>query len=228
MSDNWNYNPLHETGWKSSPLHASKGHILSDPITFFNNNIVMVPIEGGTGGVRTMSLAPSPRHSCHNPRGMPVYELSMEPGGGPSSFRAYWLPYRTGEAHCIKLGDGADLMFTTTMDGCTFAAGGDKSGPLVSHTNLQKTVLGEKKVDPARIDQEVMRIHRWETTYVQINKPDYQFATDSFAGQGGKITTFGVRDPASNQWEFWIQKRQLFEPAASLTAWEFVCLIKAA
>jgi len=91
----------------------------------------MVPIEGGTGGVTTMSLARSPRHSCHNPMGMPVYELSMDSDGGHDSFRAYWLPYRNGEAHCIKLGDAADLMFTSTMDGCTFAAGGDKHGPLV-------------------------------------------------------------------------------------------------
>jgi hypothetical protein len=226
MSANWNYNPLAAATPTSNRLfRPPRTNILNDPITFFQNNLVVVMAEGGCEGVQKMSLRPSTKHTCHSPMGMPVYELWPKPDTPDNTFRAYWLPYMLNAAYSMKLGDRADLMFTPTMDGCSFTAGGSKTSPLVAHLNYQNP---QGLMDQAKVDKEIMRIHRWESTFIQIHRTDYRFDTDSYGGVGGKITTFAVRDRTTNRWDFWVQKRQLFEPAASAYVWQLQCLVKAA
>jgi hypothetical protein len=198
-------------------------NLVNNPVNFMNQNIVIVEMMGDTAplftiGVTSVTLLQRPTanvtgHMRGNPNAsVDVYFLVPDPvpgwmmfGGNvadPNPFNVYFCPYQGGETHGTMISNGANLMFTTQMDGCSLGIGsttqaGDR---LIFHANR-----GGKSKQAIRAQEQSLR-QEFRNLYTHIERiwepKDYRI---SRGGTYYKATTFGVRDPL-NAWSFYSQR----------------------
>jgi len=136
-------------------------------------------------------------------------ELTILQRNGPSLNRdylnAYWCPYDPGTMHAITVDNGADFMFTTNMDGCSFGVGCQAVGGArrVAHINLagmpnshnvQNATLGLQQLNRHLVNPD---------TYMQS-----PLAPGAIYGEI-KLTTIGIRNTGTGHWSFWYQQYRL-------------------
>jgi len=211
----------------------------SKPLAFMANNVVLMAVnclipgdydfrltlEGGVRG-RRVSGNPGEQDGQMDDTAqgytlVDVYTLDIAPGGGPNTFRGYWLPYQANQQYHLELRKAADFMFTDRMDGCTFAAsnivkkrggfvglfsGTKKVGALVSHTNFQ-TNAG--LIDTPTMNRAVLHTHGGVAKAV-LRKGDYSDSASPLhaPGESIKLTTFGFRK--SGAWQFHYQQYEMY------------------
>lgn len=115
----------------------------------------------------------------------------------------YFCPYSDNESHSIVLGDNADFMFTTNMDGCTFGIGSAtptgarrvahinlRDHGALSHADQRGTLhvggLADAMVDP---DRYMKSSHLPQARHTEI-----------------MVTTVGIRNTGNGQWNFYYQQ----------------------
>lgn len=159
--------------------------------SFTLDNDEMVCTRKGTGVI-----------SQFKTKNVAVWSLRNDQGNGPGSWSAYWLPYDRDFKHLVVLEDDADVMFTPTMDGCSFGFSDHGNGTYsASHGNLQ---TAEGRIDEAGLRQG-MRLHG--TT---LHKAQYMNVPGTDAV---KVTLVGVRQ--GKKWRFFYQ--QFIDNAGAFT-----------
>jgi hypothetical protein len=197
-------------------------NLMADPAGFMADNIVIVEMEGNnaprtTNGPVTLRLYARPtaritgrKRSWKSPR-VGVYYLSPDPVPAffmdaiidPNIITAYFCPYKQGETHGTMISNGADLMFTTQMDGCTLGIGSRTPGGdrLIFHANSG----GTSNVAMNNQDQSLRAEFRTNNTLIQQMWSPLDYRT-SRRGTAYKATTFGVRNPGTGDWNFYCQR----------------------
>lgn len=110
--------------------------------------------------------------------------------------KAYWLNYQQMKIEQLQLGGGATLLFTPTLNGCTFAVG-PGGNPLVVHANFQKNSTDGRVIDQEKMDAEINKIMTPSKT---LRKADY--AVEGTASVN--VTVIGINQ---GQWRFYRQTR---------------------
>ncbi|MEJ0019260.1 MAG: hypothetical protein WDN25_22435 [Acetobacteraceae bacterium] len=197
------------------------------PLDFMNDNILIVPMLGNnavpvTQGTTTVQIYSRPtnrvRGRRHNWRRTEVGVWFMVPQGAaaappdavidPNPLTVYFCPYHDNSTLGAVVSNGANLMFTTQMDGCSFGIGSASpaGNRLVYHTN--EAAVGGTGGPGAQSNAQDRSLRdnfgATNTNIEAILAPnDYR---TSRRGTVYKSTTFGVRNAASNQWHFFAQR----------------------
>ncbi|MDX8130257.1 hypothetical protein QLH52_23405 [Methylomonas sp. OY6] len=119
--------------------------------------------------------------------------------------RAYWCPYEDDAMHSIMVGAGADFMFTSNMDGCSFGVGsatptGDRR---VAHINLRSQPNSHNLQDGTLAVQSLTDHHVKPDRYMKSSR-----TPGSIPGEI-KATTIGIRNTATGAWSFHYQQYRL-------------------
>jgi hypothetical protein len=133
-----------------------------------------------------------------------------DPGKGLHThvIKAYYLAWDNGRHYETQLGDKADFMFTPTLDGCSFVVGSG-ANPKVSHLNYQNA---SQRIDQQeikrRIQTEAFPTENYQSLTV-LKQKHYNPNSDAekLAGKNTELTVAGFRNPKSNTWRFYYQKR---------------------
>jgi len=173
-----------------------------DPVAFMKKNLVLVKC-GGPKAIIEVTLNLSTQHTAKKGGvgNIATFELEAKPGGA----RAYWLPYWGNSAHQMTLGSHANLVFTPTMDGCTFAVGEQQDGLVkVAHVNYTQEVKGVLSADKTKVDDALTQIYSGPASK-KLTPDDYRDLQDATKGVV-QLSTFGVRN-GSGDWDSYYQKR---------------------
>lgn len=194
------------------------GNILINPLHFMQNNLV-VPFHDSLGttqgqaGVVTMCLIRSAQDARQHGQPIEKYILYRHRGQANATvaFQAFWCPYAQNDTLTCTLDSSASLMFTATMDGCTFGHGAQDGhgGCSVGHANsgafgaAREATYG---MDGARQFQRGEQENR--LTHALGDGLNFISPTDYMADYDGalvlKSTTFGIRNAGA--WTFYTQK----------------------
>lgn len=174
-----------------------------NPVDFMTNNIVITPECGGAlenGGVKyfTLTKMASVGKSIERP-GVDIKCYQAHPTNdmsGNGMFLTYWCPYKEGELKTTTVGNGANLMFTAPMNGCSFGIGsaGPDGNRLVGHSNAKG------QPDSWTLQNKVLRVTKMNDGMVNPNTYMNIAGDDPVL-----VTTFGVRDASTNEWSFYYQ-----------------------
>jgi hypothetical protein len=202
-------------------MEGANKKFLDDPLGFFQRHIVLMNSAVGTSpaDIMDMDLVPasiwkrlkdersgfdkanwSKKETVTVAGAEEAYYLTPFLRSSPSKhahpIKAYWLHYQQQQVKELQLGGGATLMFTPTLNGCTFAVG-PGANPTVVHANFQKTGTDGRQIDQAKMDAEILKI----ITPVKIfRKADYQSADHASVN----VTVLGIN---TGQWRFYWQSR---------------------
>ena len=193
------------------------GNILIDPLDFMQKNLV-VPLHDNLGtaqgqaGLIQMCLVKSQQPARRHGADVDKFILYRYRGQANAevAFRAFWCPYAQNAVRTCDLDDGANLMFTATMDGCTFTATAqDAHGNCrVGHANagrfgaLREDVYGMGGARKFQADEQANRLqHALGAPQVKIAPADYM--ADHDGAMVKKSTTFAIR--TGGQWRFYTQ-----------------------
>lgn len=170
-------------------------------LAFMETNIVHVSFSPnwGVSGRYDFYLAQSDRVTVRDGGACALYRLDR-PGTAQlgESFRAYWCHYQPDEMHSIVVGNGANFMFTATMNGCSLAFGSKlaNGGRRVAHANRSDTMQAREN-------------RQWDDLqghFTGKSDIDGVLQPTHYMSNGGiKVTTFGIRDPHDNDWDFYYQ-----------------------
>lgn len=192
------------------------GSFLESPFKFLQDNVLIVRFEGedhdtiGSDPVELTFLKPKDTDLVAKQlgRNLGVYLVVHPKQAGYMShctpdgrtFSAYFCPYRQGNTLGTMIGNKADYMFTTQMDGCSLGIGSaaPDGSRLVYHSNIgapnaeaqsaaQNTTLN--LILPGELDA------MWEPK-------DYRY---EFGESALCATTFGVRSRTTKTWKFYSQ-----------------------
>ncbi|ALG73720.1 hypothetical protein VY88_23330 [Azospirillum thiophilum] len=181
--------------------------LAANPESFLKNNLLLVQYQSyqpnyRVGGVKGFSLSDDGMTCTRKGTGVisqfstknaAVWSVRYDQGNLPGSWNAYWLPYDQDFKHLVVLEDEADVMFTPTMDGCSFGFSDHGGGTYsASHGNLQ---TAQGRIDEAGLRQG-MRLHG--TT---LHKSQYMNVPGTDAV---KVTLVGVRN--GKKWRFFYQQ----------------------
>ncbi|WP_146191592.1 hypothetical protein [Azospirillum humicireducens] len=170
-----------------------------NPLKFMKNNIVIAPsnIPNVDFNLFLFNFQLSRSYFGKFPMGIKKINVyNLIPDRSKGKILAYWCPYKQSGTCEIVVGNLADFMFTVKMDGCSFGIAppaGDGTRR-VAHINMfgqqnprikQKRVLEGMGLDDGIVDANVY-----------MNLPGKAAAN---------ATTFGIRDPNTNAWEFYYQ-----------------------
>jgi hypothetical protein len=145
-------------------------------------------------------------------------------GTAAEKIAAYYLPWNSGEAYAMQLGDTSDYFFTVQLNGCCFMVGGTRSNPLVIHANydsprLQPDLTGlttQKQKEDATFSHQLNRYKLFygNMAHELINKnlldsklpisvfdPAYYLSPTS-----SSASVFGIRK--AGQWTFYYNCRK--------------------
>jgi hypothetical protein len=113
------------------------------------------------------------------------YVASMTEAAG--DFRAYWLPWKSGNAFKITLGGTVDFFITAKMNSCGIIIGGDAATPVVIHANTENVTqpVFDKNADFAALLQAARS--------TQTN--EYKLAYGTLAAQAIAADYFGTGTP---------------------------------
>jgi len=181
---------------------------------FMADNIVLPPARASQSdsihqqsGVYTMRLIKSARQGTKVSNGSvcDIYRLekpdAWNGANAEGDFVGYFCYYETDEVHLLVVDKDADLMFTPTMNGCSFGVGAAnaKGARMVGHANV------------SRVDSTAHGFNG------QVNTQNAQLTSamphgtimDSHAytpfGTGQSGTTFGIRNSGTGTWGFFTQ-----------------------
>ncbi len=204
--------------------------LMADPVGFMGENIVIVTMQGDLSnpifnGVVNLKLWTRPRAVLRgrkrNWRNSRVGVYYLQPHVAPvyypdavidnTQIPAYFCPYNGNATYGTVVAGGADLAFTTQMDGCSFGVGsatatGDR---LVFHANTAAPTPGAQANAQ---DQQLRTAFQGQNTQIATiwGPADYRV---SRGGTSYKATTFGVRTPGANGgahiWRFYSQRYTL-------------------
>lgn len=162
--------------------------------------MVLSPDGGGTllenDGVKFFRFNKLPfRAKTIRGRLIDAYEIRPMSTFHAENFRAYWCPYEDSRISTTTVSNGANYMFTAAMNGCSFGVGTATSNGSrhVAHANMkgqpnagpkQNALLGGMNLSDRLVDP---------TKYMQLSDKPLQ------------VTTFGVRNPDTQQWRFYYQ-----------------------
>jgi hypothetical protein len=120
------------------------------------------------------------------------FSLSLAASGqGAGAFKAYWLPWKSGEAYRIQLGTELDMFITAKMNSCGFIVGGrDRKQPVAIHANEANVTMPDYSSpnSPAYLK---------EIRGVQNN--EYKLSYGGLAAQAIAAGLFGPSDPKVDQ-----------------------------
>jgi hypothetical protein len=193
--------------------------LAANVLTFMENNIVIVSMDGDTSvrstvGTTAVQLYSRPGTTGHkrNWKKSRVGVYYMAPAtadvsryghADPNPITTYFCPYKERETHGTVISNGANLFFTSQMDGCSLGIGQpDAAGcRLIFHANAAGTTFEALN----RQDQLLRTEFARDATMIQAiwSPRDYR---ESRKHTLYMATTFGVRDPANNTWEFYCQR----------------------
>lgn len=190
---------------------SAVGLFLSDPVTFLENNVIVVGWEGHgrdklTGETVEMTFVQKgAQHGIAKKLGrdlglyfiVPKGAVASMPGvtADPRTFNVYFCDYQQNNTFGITVSNRADYMFTATMDGCTLGIGcaAPDGARLVYHANVggnedkQRTVLG------------LTMGASLQSTFGPSNyRMEYGLGVL-------KSTTLGIRSRTTSQWSFYSQ-----------------------
>jgi hypothetical protein len=198
--------------------------LLNDPVTTLSNNILIVNTNGAVGlanGTVNNGTSMYQFYSKQNASGwkrnllksaVPVYFLypvGVVVANGVAvdvPFAAFFCPYEPNKTLGTTVTNGARLMFTAEMDGCSFGIGSpaNDGSRLVYHAN--RNVGGGAPQLNAQ-DQDLRTWFRNQHTFIHgvLSPVDYR---RSSKGTFYEATTIAVADN-HNQWSFYSQRHAL-------------------
>ncbi|WP_313170766.1 hypothetical protein [Massilia oculi] len=187
---------------------------LLDPVDFLQNNVVSTP-EGGsfneTGGRKyfTLQRLAGTATSLERPGvAIPTFLARPAGGGNPDGvFEAYWCPYKEDSLQSTTVSNGANIMLTAPMNGCSFGAGpaAPDGSRYVAHINMKSQPNAWNKQDA---------ILRGSRAGVMMVSPHMYMGGDR---DPVHVITFGVRDPSTRQWRFYYQLTKTGYQGGTLT-----------
>ena len=196
--------------------------LAANPLTFLQKNIVIIGPQNppaSSNGVATFSLL----HATERPelaelkesdrlefaekgtrksglfrqvKAADVYTLLPYNDQYPhSALQAYWCGYKDNSAQFQKVGSAANLMFTHTMTGCTFAVGSatPTGARLVGHFNIQINQ------EASESDMHSAAKQIFGSKAKLLEKSKYKAGDNEI-----RVTTFGFRK--GGQWKFYYQR----------------------
>ena len=202
-------------------MKGYNAEFLKDPLGFFRRHVILMNSAVGTNppDVMDMDLVPASmwkrlkdersgfdKKNWSKEENVTVvgaeqaFYLTPFERSSPSKYahpiRAYWLHYQQGQVKQLQLGGSANLMFTPTLNGCTFAVGPGTT-PIVVHANYQTSGSDGRRIDQTKMDTEIGKI----ITPVKIfRKADYESADLPSVN----VTVLGIN---TDQWRFYWQSR---------------------
>ncbi len=192
---------------------------LNDTANFMTRNIVLPPPRctpiihdapkwqksAGQSGVFTMSLTDLKKQGSRLADKQPCDILKIEQSSDPKAktFKMYFCYYEPDEVHLLVVDKGANLMFTPTMNGCSFGVGSEAKGGarMVGHVNESREEATEKGAIKQAENQQAMLTAALFASKPSIMGPE----TYTPFGSGLSGTTFGVRDAKTDSWSFYTQ-----------------------
>lgn len=181
---------------------------VADPVKFMATHLVTVNIGSLAAGVMTVRFEADGTKTCRTKIGKLIGKQSVPvcrlvPCNATADVtQIYWLPYKDNQVYHLQLGHVARYMFTPTMDGCSFAVGGQDpvGAPLVAHANKQ---TDQGQISQVGISQQLDAVYGQGRRGV-MSKERYTGSKHFNVGSGHvRATTFGVSDGTA--WEFWAQ-----------------------
>lgn len=194
------------------------GNLLIDPLDFMQKNLV-VPLhdnlgtDQGQAGLVQMCLVKSAQPGRQHGNDVDKYIVYRYRGqaNAEAAFLAFWCPYAQNAVRTCTLDDSASLMFTATMDGCTFAVTGQdaRGNCRVGHANAarfganREAVYGMAGARQFQAGEQANQLqHALGGGAMQTIKPaDYM--ADFDGAMVKKSTTFGIR--TGGTWNFYTQ-----------------------
>jgi hypothetical protein len=195
-----------------------------DPLTGFFVSDGLPPDHNSldnAGPIRVLAQQADPTfYACVDRRGnaLPVHQIVDGRNKGGGAFWAYWCPYDQDRFGYTVLWNGADVMFTATMDGCSFGIGhaGPDGSVVVGHVN--STRLQAPTGDTTVMERDQRKQLKLLGTRGRFgwNKPTIFEPKDYRYRHGVRevsASTFGVRE--NGKWRFyahrWVKGYQGFQ-----------------
>lgn len=114
------------------------------------------------------------------------YLLTSADSGG--DLHAYWLPWKSGRAYKMKLGQKCTLFITAKMNSCGIIIGGDRSTPVVMHANTEDVTTPD--FNPAVDD-----FTSWGVATRQLQTAEYKLHYGNLAAAAISSGVFGTGSP---------------------------------
>lgn len=180
---------------------------LQDPVAFMTHTIVLPPPSATPNprGLCELRFRVSDKKGTNLGTGQPCDIVALDKSDnwntGLPSFEAFFCPYNDDALHLLVVDAAANLMFTPTMNGCSFGVGSATTeGPrLVGHVNVSRTIASQLGADAQELSQ-ANQLHAAVHGARVLGSSQY---TPFGSGQSG--TTFGVRNQLTNKWKFYRQ-----------------------
>lgn len=201
---------------------------LAGPLVFMETNIVITPTElasadlvkesdgllskiveykTGKDGVLSLALEEMPASyvgktikGVRNGVACKVYKIVKRDDNAPDSFRAYWCPYKQGNVGRVVVKSDAAMLFTITLNGCSFGVGhaGSDGSRLVTHVNAYGK--GGNQTGQAQLQKIMVRSQgSFGSQLIDPTKYREQSNTGLLTGNA---TVFGRINPITNDWIF--------------------------
>jgi hypothetical protein len=187
----------------------------TDFLAFIASNILIVStVKGaayGRTGLREYAFGTSSATAifADTKKPCPVYYLASVDKWTttPLRFTAYYCEYNENDTNMLVIDDAADLMFTPTMNGCSFAIGSptNTGARLVAHANVTRRtdvtdVVGQQDKDQKAVLRNVGAFRKDEGGQI--------FGPKKYLEEGQQIqaTTYGYR--VGQDWHFASQVRR--------------------
>lgn len=184
---------------------SANSEFVGNPLEFLQKNIIRVSYGAIGTQLKTFTLATREGYNAKSADGAKrgYYFLERATGPEPDAFQAYWCGYKPNKTIYMTLVDDADVMFTATMSGCTFAVGSNtpSGARLVGHVNSARAASLDKQAKSQR--KKAMKL---VGSKGQLFEPDdYRPDPMNPTGDPRDATTIGVRDQITGKWTFYAQ-----------------------
>lgn len=130
-----------------------------------------------------------------------VYNLTSTGAAVPHVMRSHVCNYTANTATSVDLDNTADFVFTTNMNGCTFAVGQPQANGTtrVTHANRGGHIADQRA--QVRAEHGLTGPGMGGVTLLEPNV--YRDGDGAAAGQGRQTTVFGIRNGTT--WDFYYQ-----------------------
>jgi hypothetical protein len=198
---------------------------LATPRTFLNGNIVLPPARAKqelkshpqrnqVSGVFEFAFIPSEQSGTILSNGLcPVFRVEAADAYNTKHprFRAYFCFFEDGELHMLVVDSSASLMFTPTMNGCSFGVGSatESGARIVGHANVLRTSSTPQGIQQQETEQA-------KALNAAFSNPSIIGSSQYITGEGVCGTTLGIR--TGKNWSFCTQSWKRSGPNYTLHA----------
>lgn len=194
--------------------------LVANPGQFLTNNLLRSLWTGSPQQpIRSIKLALKPFTATKLSTGaaIPVYDIEPLGQGEAIALRgtagarnrdylnAYFCPYGDDAMHSITVSNGADFMFTTNMDGCSFGVGSPTAtgARRVAHVNLRSTAQSHAA------QRGTLQVGGLSD--IMVDPDRYMTSSRTPTANYGEVkaTTIGIRDTGTGQWRFRYQQYRM-------------------